>query len=514
MESWNTSVVLLYVEKHPIKVMKFPLLLPLKVLGLAALLSSPLSSATAQNLDPGSVWVYHLIEGSTIVDDCPICDRVPIVEPVRGTFELRSLENGPLFSSYSIQNLYFTNTGSLGQSYTVSGSGVFQIGGEFFVKLSLYLELWIDNGITNRLCYFATNWAGLNRPWPMFQVSVDQTNGTPAQQFHLDLNAAPFREIWFSPASDFSSAISNAVLSNGDLLSNQGRRVKTNAQLLRHFVPMPATPDLGLKDFDILSGGEIAFSLEQDTWSEALGVTLHPGDLLSNRGTILRTNQSLLAAFLPGPPTEVGLAAVQVISPSETWFSVQTNFFSMALNSTVTSGDLLSDSGTVVRSNTQLLSRFKPTDPAANAGLKAVYAWPSGEIWFSTDKVFTGGDLTQYAPGDILSDQGYVVCRNAELLSAFAPTVTTNIPLDGLWVVTDVISEPRPVLFLPPLPRLINAPPAAMLSWRGPGHVYQLERALTVGGPYTPIGPITPDSAGNDTGVTNSPWSFYRVHQW
>jgi len=31
---------------------------------------------------------YTLLEGSYFVDDCPICDRVPVQLPMRGTFEL------------------------------------------------------------------------------------------------------------------------------------------------------------------------------------------------------------------------------------------------------------------------------------------------------------------------------------------------------------------------------------------------------------------------------------------
>lgn len=481
--------------------------------GLAALLGP--NTAKAQNLDAGSVWLYNLTDGSQLVDDCPICDRIPIVEPIRGTFELRLLENSPLAMTYALENINFTNSGTLNRTYQVTGNGFLNVSGEVAVKLNLYLEVFINNGITNRLCYFDTNWAGFNHPWPMFQAGIDQTNGTPAQQFHLDLNAAPFREIWFSTASNFTAGISNEILSNGDLLSNKGRRVKANTQLTSRFVLMPPAPDVGLKDFDILSGGEIVFSIEQDVFSEKLGQTLHAGDLLSARGTILRTNESFLAAFQPQSITNAGLSAVQVMSAGETWFSVQTSFVSKALNTVITPGDLLSDSGAIIRSNAQLLSRFKPADPSTNAGLKAVYVWPSGEIWFCTESPFKGADGVDYSPGDILSDQGYVVLRNSELLAAFAPSTTTNIAADALWVVTDVMTETRPPLLGPPLPQISNSPPVATLNWFAPGRVFQLERATNVSGPYLPASPIQPDNSATDAGgLTNSTRNFYRVRQW
>ncbi len=485
----------------------------LSIAGLAALLGP--NTARAQNLDPGSVWLYNHIDGSQLVDDCPVCDRIPIVEPIRGTFELRVLENSPLATTFAIANINFTNSGTLNRTYQVTGNGFLNVSGEVAIKLNLYLKVFINNGITNQLCYFDTNWAGFNRPWPMFQASVDQTNGTPAQQFHLDLNAAPFREIWFSTSSNFSAGISNEIVSSGDLLSNKGRRVKANTQLTSPFVLMPPAPDLGLKDFDILPGGEVAFSVEQQAFSEKLGLTLHSGDLLSAQGTILRTNPSLIAAFQPQSTTDAGLGAVQVMSANETWFSVQTNFFSKALNTLITPGDLLSDSGTIIRSNAQLISRFRPAEPSTNAGLKAVYVWPNGEIWFCIGSGFKSADSLEYTPGDVLSDQGYVVFRNSELLAVFAPTTTTNVAADGLWVVTDVITETRPPVLAPPLPQPTNSPPTATLRWVGPGRVFQLERATNVSGPYLPASPIQPDMTSTDaTGLTNSTRNFYRVRQW
>jgi hypothetical protein len=504
---WNRTVLLVQLFHHQSMKRSWSL-------GVAAALGSCITTVTAQNPPEGASWLYNLIDGSTLVDDCPICDRVPIVEPIRGTFELRLKEPGPLFTTYTLDNINFTNSGNVGRNYQVSGNGVLRIGGELAVTFDLYLEVYIDNGSTNRLCYFGTNWVGINRPWPMFQGSAEQTNGTPAQQYHLDLNTAPFREIWYSTGSNFTAGISNQMLSNGDLLSNKGRQVKSNAQLTSHLGLMPPAPDLGLKDFDILPGGEIAFSIEQSVWSESLGRTLHPGDLVSAHGAVLRTNQSLIASFMPQTTDDVGLAAVKVIGTGETWFSIQTNFYSKALNTIIYPGDLLSDSGIVIRSNAQLISRFKPMDPGTNVGLKAVYVWPGGEIWFCTESGFRGGDGADYSAGDMLSDQGYLVYRAAELVSAFAPNVTTNLVIDGLWIVTDAVAGSAP----PKLgPLSINAPQQNAVSavWQGSGHVFQLERATNLTGLYMPASPITPDNGAVDVGaLTNFSSSFYRVHQW
>ena len=72
------------------------------------------------------------------------------------------------------------------------------------------------------------------------------------------------------------------------------------------------------------------------------------------------------------------------------------------------------------RSNRQLLSQFHP--PALeDFGLDALYIWPNGEIWFSTTSDFNDGQLGPITSGDLLSDAGYIVYRNADLVRALQP---------------------------------------------------------------------------------------------
>jgi hypothetical protein len=474
----------------------------------------------AQTPDPGTRWRYQLLEGSLITDDCPICDRMPIIQPLRGSFELKALGQGPLFSYYAIENIFFTNVSNGGPTYTITGTGTYQIGGEIAVSQSLQLELWIDNRVLVKQCFFTNTSSMVTRHWPMFQISVNQTNGTPTQQLSLDLNAAPMRELWFSTAQDFLAGIWNSpsnLVSNGDFLSSEGRRVKTNQELTARLGIMPPAPDLGLKDIDILPGGEIAFSLRTDVFSETLRHNLSHGDLLSNRGLVLRTNSDLIAAFAPQnvPATGVGLAAVQLRPGDETWFSAQTEFTSQKLKATITPGDLLSDNGSIIRSNAQLLGRFNPVGLTNYVPLQAVYVWPSGEIWFCAGSGFDGANGMRYEAGDLLSDQGYLVWRNAELLSSFAPEPAgTNVTLDALYVITDTFPSSPPAVL--EAPQITNHPPSSLaVSWRSQARVFQLESATNIAGPFSPVTPIIPDSTATDAGtLQDSPHKFYRVRQW
>src|SRR5437879_1802793 len=76
-----------------------------------------------QGLTPplNGVWVYTLVNGSQLTEDCPICDHVTIPVPMRGTFQLRFLGEGPLFANYAVENVSFTAGFPGGRNYKVTG---------------------------------------------------------------------------------------------------------------------------------------------------------------------------------------------------------------------------------------------------------------------------------------------------------------------------------------------------------------------------------------------------------
>jgi hypothetical protein len=354
----------------------------------------------------------------------------------------------------------------------------------------------------------------------MFKAESDQTNGSPSQQFRLEMSAAPFREIWFSTTTNFQVSLWNDptnLLSDGDLLSSVGRVVKHNNDLSGRLGIPPPVPDLGLKDIDILPGGEIAFSVERGISSQTLGQLL-PQDLLSDSGRVLyHANPDLVTNFLPSPPLTqpIGLEAVQVMDNGQVYFSVETQFYSGKLAMTVRPGDLLSDNGTIVKSGAQLLAGFNPAAATNDYGLKAVYVWPGGETWFSTGDGFRDTNGNFFGAGDLLSDQGYLVYSNAELLAGFAAAQSpADLGLDALYVISDV---PLPGSGIPlAAPQLTNLPPASLVFQRLKGdRVFQLEAATNVLGPFVPLGPISTDLLFVDPGaLTNQPRRFYRLHQW
>jgi hypothetical protein len=494
--------------------MKTPLLF---VFATIAVLAAGSPRSLAADPSTNAVWRYTLLPESQLTDDCDICGRPTILARLQGTFDLQLLGCDPLYCQYAWAKVRLSAEAGTGMSYFLEGEGVYQLGGEVAVFQNLLLSLYTDLGHTNEVRYFTNTTAKVERLWPMIKISLDETNPTLLQHLRLDISAAPMHEIWFSTRTSLTDGFwqppTNRV-SSGDLIASTGRVVKDHQLLSGQLGVMPPAPDLGLKDIDVLPGGEIVFSIEQDVFSESLG-PLSQGDLVSNQGRLVATNAQLIAAFDPDKGTgDVGLSGVQVFDSGEIYFSVQTNFLSQSLGRMIGPGDLLSTRGVVVRSNAELLARFFPAEPGKDYGLACIYMWPSGEIWFATQNGFTSTNGQTYLGGDLLSDQGYVVYRNLDLLGPFAPVEDLfNFGLDALFVVTDVTASP-------PSGKLTSITVdqqtgGVTVQFNGAGKVWQLERAASASGPWTPASAIGTDLSLADNGVwTNLPQGFYRVRQW
>ncbi len=463
----------------------------------------PLDAQTAKDV------TYTLLDGSQLLDDCLICGRPTLIYSLRGTFTLTPLDNNMLFARYRLTNIAFKAGPTADMTYDISGTGVYRIGGE----VALVQGMTLDLKLNDRFLVFTNNQSSLDRQFPLIDISVAQTQVNLAQFFSIHLVAAPVREIWFSTASGFTSAFHDLRGSPGDLLSATGRIVTSSSNLVAQLGLAPGVDPRGIDALDLGPGAEIFFSFDQNQNSATLGL-IHHGDLVSNQGRIVQSNQMLTSAFgiMPSAP-EVGLDAVTVKDDGEVLFSIRTDVFSERLGQTLQKGDVLSDRGRIVRRNAELLSRFHPNGQK-DYGLDALYVWPHGEIWFSTEEDFQDLELGPILAGDLLSDQGVIVFHNLELLSAFAPLEDlADFGLDGLFVITD-LAPPAP----PPIWTQIQRwlPDRTMaLRWTGSGRVFRVDKAADIAGPYLPCSPLLPGLMFDDLGAgTNADQSFYRLRQW
>jgi hypothetical protein len=164
---------------------------------------------------------YQLIEGSTLVRDCPVCVGPALLWPLRGSFRLEVTNENPLFTTYAVRDISFS--AGFAPVYEIKGQGWFRFGGE--VALQQWMELQLEiNGEPVTL----TNASSLvSRRWPMLAIELWDAHPTLTRAFSLSLAAAPFHEIWFSTANGFTPGDPDRPRgSPGDLLSSAGRVVR------------------------------------------------------------------------------------------------------------------------------------------------------------------------------------------------------------------------------------------------------------------------------------------------
>jgi len=324
------------------------------------------------------------------------------------------------------------------------------------------------------------------------------------------------REVWFSTTQALKSTNGTGALQEigpGDLLSSRGRVVRRHHDMIARLGVMPPVPALGLDAVQVTRRGEILFSLPQSVWSETLGPIQH-GDLLSDHGRIVKRNQELLAAFgLPATGPDVGLDAVQVLPDGEMLFSIQSNVV-VSSSLRLARGDVLSDRGRIFRTNRELLAGFHPAITNYDYGLDALHVRPGGEIWFSVEEGFTDSRLGPVRPGDLLSSLGYRVFSNAQLVAGFAPSdPSLDYGLDAAYVIADTKPPSAP----PCLRKLLvdHDSGRVRVEWDGDGEVFQLQRAESPSGPWTPASAVVPDLSFDDPcDPVGSAGHFYRVQQW
>ncbi len=164
----------------------------LKNLNLVGILCAGVATGSVASLAQTEIpQLYTLVAGSQLTDDCPICDRLPIVVPMSGTFGLRVVEQNPLFTRYEVLDIAFHAGTNSGPEYQVLGRGTYQTGGEVMVAQDMFLNLEINNGGVpiKALCVNPDRVVG--QAWPRLQINVDQTNGTLSQVYYLTLIAVP-----------------------------------------------------------------------------------------------------------------------------------------------------------------------------------------------------------------------------------------------------------------------------------------------------------------------------------
>lgn len=176
-------------------------------------------------------------------------------------------------------------------------------------------------------------------------------------------------------------------------------------------------------------------------FTPSAGGQVSDGDLLNSVGRVVRSNGQLTArlGMMPVAP-DIGLDAVSVAwtatwqptpvtARPEIWFSSELDDLSETLGP-LSQGDVLSDAGAIIRRNADLIAPFSPQPPIPDLGLDVVTRGPDGRLLFSTETAFFSEGLGAVVDdGDLLSEDGTIFRTTAQLMANFQPI--DPIPLDA-----------------------------------------------------------------------------------
>lgn len=449
---------------------------------------------------PGKTWRYELIAEAGIMDDCPICGRPTFTIPVRGSFDLFGLEGT---REYRIENISFKSDFTATPEYEISGLGTLSLAGASPVA-NFVLIIKRTNFPTETLS-FKNVVVDSPRIAPMLSLKADEDTQSLTRVYRLFLNAAPIQRMWFSTRSGFTSAaFQNQRISDGDLLDIRGAIFKTHSELIQR-LSLPAE-EFGLDAADIGPRGDVLLSFTRDTESLVSGPIGH-GSLLSSEGRVIQHNQQLLSQFNIVETTDAGLDAIRALPNDEYYFSISSPV-TRAAGGTLRRGDILSTRGQVIRSEPSLLARWQ--NPLINSvGIDAFHIWPNGEVWFSLENSLES-PLGTVVPGDIISDQGYFVFRNLELMRPFAPLEDmADFGLDALSIISDASAAAGATTL-----SIATNDEGITLNWNtSPARVFQLQKAPTPAGPWENLTDLILDRDWFDE-ATRLGEGYYRLRQW
>lgn len=131
---------------------------------------------------------YRLSADSTYQEGCVAPCMCPVTVPrgMSGTFNLIPL-NPAFYNRYSLDEISWTVSNPDGTAaHTITGFGIYQIGGEFAQMQQLVLELSIDNG---DLTHFDSGLVDGGAQFPAISIPVDR--GTSCFDIIMNINAAP-----------------------------------------------------------------------------------------------------------------------------------------------------------------------------------------------------------------------------------------------------------------------------------------------------------------------------------
>src|SRR6185503_2957877 len=113
------------------------------------------SVTVAQEPPQGAPTItYTLLDGSYFVDECLICGRPTIQQPLRGTFDLVLVQDTAPVTKYVVRNIDFTASPAWAGEVHITGDGTYERFEEFALLQSMELTTQVKDSNGSRPAHF------------------------------------------------------------------------------------------------------------------------------------------------------------------------------------------------------------------------------------------------------------------------------------------------------------------------------------------------------------------------
>ncbi len=154
-------------------------------LGLISLLLNWRSAAQGMVVD------YVVLPDSRLSDECLLCGRPTIPEPMAGHFRLQQLLVPGPFSYYTVEDFTFVSGVDGAVWHSGSGTGSYRQSREAPGTQDLTLDLVVTNFTVVSQAHFTNGTPEVTQTFPNLQLRLTQSDGTFTHQLSIDLHAEP-----------------------------------------------------------------------------------------------------------------------------------------------------------------------------------------------------------------------------------------------------------------------------------------------------------------------------------
>ena len=139
----------------------------------------------------GTVVDYVLLPDSRLTDECLLCGRPTIPEPMAGHFRLQQLLVPGPFSYYAVEDFTFVSGVDGAVWHSGSGTGSYRQSREAPGTQDLTLDLAVTNFTAASQAHFTNGTLDVTQTFPKLQLRLTQLDGTFTHQLSIDMHAEP-----------------------------------------------------------------------------------------------------------------------------------------------------------------------------------------------------------------------------------------------------------------------------------------------------------------------------------